>query len=400
MAQNKALIEKERLRKETMEEALASKDFYSPRKALEKDGDFTVVWGQRSNGKSYGFLKYALETFRDTRRTFVYVRRWDEDISTKNMDKLMSPLPIQEIFGDEATVSYAKGAFWLRTGDSDAVPECLGWAVSLNAVAHTKSQTFVGVKIIILDEFLQLSNERHMKSEFDAWEQTLSTILRTTQDARIILIGNSIGKYSCYFSPYGIDPNGIKQGEIKTILLPNEYGEPTKVVAEYCEYNEKIGRRTSKYVRGSQMAKTGEWETKPVANIPHTANEVATEKLVCSMYDPTMNLTMGIFLRTAEWTTLEAVDGIYTAKKHARQFLVIRQTTKQSSYYHLTTVKDLTYTRWLDVNLMFADIKENEDIDIPNELRMGRVYAEDSFTADYFYHTYVNFLNVSTRDLL
>lgn len=397
---NKDVAEREKRREADIKEVLVSKDFYNPKPLLDKKGDINVIWGQRSNGKTYSYLKYALENFRDTGRTFVYVRRWAEDISVKNMAKLMSPLPIREIFGDDKSIVFSKGAFNLVSENADEEDQILGWAISLNQVAHTKSQTFTNAQIVILDEFLQLKSERQLRDEFDAWEQTLSTVLRTTNDARIFILGNSVSKYSPYFTPYGIDPNTMKQGEIKEIELPNEEGLPTKVCAEWCSFNKKVGKRTSKYVRGSKMAKTGEWEIEEVANIPHTDNEQATEKLLCSMFDNVMNINLGIFIRHSVWNTLEVVNGIYTAVPHAREFLVIRQTDKQSHYYHLTNVKDLTYGSWNELSIMFKDIVENCDIDILNELYMGRVYAEDSFTADYFYHTYTSYIRTSVRDLL
>ena len=400
MSKSKSQQEKERRREETMQAALQSKDFYNPKRLLDLDGDINVIWGQRSNGKTYSFLKYALETFQKTNRTFVYVRRWAEDISVKNMTKLFSPLPIEQIFGKGKSITFFRGAFWLQDEDPAIDKVCIGWAIALNQVAHTKSQTFTNAKIVILDEFLQLATERKLKDEFDAWEQTLSTVLRTTQDAKIFLLGNSIGKYTEYFTPYGIDPNAIQQGDVKEILLPNEFGSPTKVVAEYCEYNEKIGKRTSKYVRGSKMARTGEWEIPDVANIPHADNEKATEELLCSMYDGVMNLNLGIFDRYATWYTLENQNGLLVEVPHEREFLVIRETNKTSSFYHLTKVKDLKYNTWSDVGKMFKDIAENCDIDIYDELQKGRVYCENSFVGDYFYNTYSNYLKVSTRELL
>lgn len=398
---SKEFAEKEKRRELTIKETLTSKDFYDLKPLLGLNPDIAVIWGQRSNGKTYQVLLYALKNYKKSKRTFVYVRRWAEDIVVKSMTKLMSPLPVEDIFGKGYAIKFFRGAFILYNEEDNEIEEqTIGWAVALNQVAHTKSQTFDKAQVIILDEFLQLKSERVLRDEFDAWEQTVSTIARTQQDMRIFIIGNSICKYSPYFSPYGIDPNQIKQGEIKEILLTNEEGEPTRVIAEWCKYNPKIGKRTSKYVRGSKMAKTGEWEIEEVANIPHTDNEVATEQLLCSMFDPIMGLNLGIFVRYAKWFTLELKDGIYVDEPHEREFLVIRQTPKQSSYYHLTNVKDLTYTSWNNIMLMWKDIKDRVGIDIEKELQMGRVYCEDSFTGDYFYHTYINYLKVDTRDLL
>ena len=397
--------EREKRRQQDIAE-LKPEDYYDPRPLLGKGADINVIWGQRSNGKTYSYLKHALETYESSKRTFVYVRRWAEDITVKNMAKLMAPLPISQIFGDGFTIKFWRGAFTLKDereleDEADREPDqILGWAIALNQVAHTKSQTFTGAKIVMLDEFLQLKTERVLKDEFDAWEQTLSTVLRTTQDAEIYIIGNSVCKYTPYFTPYGIDPNSMKQGEIKVIELPNEKGEPTRVCAEWCKYNPKIGERTSKYVRGSKMARTGEWEIQDVANIPHVDNELATEKLLCSMFDHVMGINLGLFLRYSKWKTFEIVEGIYTEKFHEREFIVVRQTPKKSSYYHLTTVKDLSYGTWTNVKVMFNDILDKTEIDIINEIQMGRVFAEDMFTADYFWHTYLNYEKVGLRDLL
>lgn len=405
MSRTKEEIARDKRRAKDIAE-LKPSDYYNPKPLLGKNGDINVVWGQRSNGKTYSYLKLALENYRDHKRTFVYVRRWAEDIVMKNMTKLLAPLPVDKIFGAGFVIKFWRGAFTLYDEREDIdeadreAPATIGWAIALNQVAHTKSQTFVDAQIVILDEFLQLKTERVLKDEFDAWEQTLSTVLRTTQDAKIFILGNSVCKYSPYFTPYGIDPNSMTQGEIKVIDLPNDKSEPTRVVAEWCKYNPKIGERTSKYVRGSKMAKTGEWEIQDVANIPHTDNELASEKMLCSLFDSQMGLNLGIFLRTSKWKTYEIVQGIYTEKCHSREFLVVRQTPKKSSYYHLSTVKDLSYSTWTSWSMMMKDILDTTQIDVMNELSMGRVFCEDMFCADYFYHTYLQYQKVGLRDLL
>ena len=393
-------------REDDIAETLSSKDFYDGKRVLAEHGDINIIWGQRSNGKTYFYLRHALKTYKKTGRTFVYIRRWAEDIVTKNMTKLFDPLQqeVEKLFGPTKSIRWWRGAFQIidtnENLDDREDTVTIGWAVSLNSVAHTKSQTFVGAKIVIFDEFLQLKSERMLSNERDAFEQTLSTILRTTQDAEIYLLGNSVTKYSWVFTTYGIDLNKAKQGEVKVIELPDEQGQPTKIVYEWCEFNKKIGTRTSKYVINSKMARTGEFEISPVANIPHVDNEIAKEKMLCSLFDNVMNINLGIFVRKAHWTTFTVVDGIYTTEDHYREFLVIRQTPKQSSFYHLTMVKDLSYGHWCDINMMFKDILDNTEIDIMTELKMGRIYAEDMFTADYFVNTYRQYLKVNIQDYL
>ena len=91
---SKEVAERAKRREADIKELLTSKDYYDGRPILGKNGDFNIIWGMRSNGKTYFALKYALENYKKAKRTFVYCRRWAEDIVVKNMSKLMSPLPV------------------------------------------------------------------------------------------------------------------------------------------------------------------------------------------------------------------------------------------------------------------------------------------------------------------
>ena len=391
-------IEREKRRAKDIAE-LTPEDYYQFDPILKLNADINLIMGQRSNGKTYSVLKYCLDNYHDKGQLFVYIRRWAEDITVKNMTKLMDPLPVKTIFGSNFKITYSKGAFNLVDETGTEEPAVIGYAVSLNQVAHTKSVPFVNVKTILLDEFLQLKTERILRDEVDAFEQTLSTIIRTAQDVKVFLCGNTVSKYSPYFTHYGIDVNSLKQGEIREIKIPNDNGY-TKIAVEWCKYNPKIGKKTSKYVVGSKMAKTGEWEIADVSNIPYTPGEESKEILVFSMFDYVMGINLGVFLRRSKWKTLENNMGIFYTEEHEREFLVIRQTQKISSYYHLTTVKDLKYNTWSNADKMMRDIKENTDIDFLDEIERGRVFAENMFTADYFVKSFCNYRIIGMSDML
>ena len=110
---SKEFAEKEKRREITIKETLTSKDFYNLKPVLDLNPDISVIWGQRSNGKTYQVLLYALKNYKKSKRTFVYVRRWAEDIVVKSMTKLMSPLPIEDIFGKGYAIKFFRGAFIL-----------------------------------------------------------------------------------------------------------------------------------------------------------------------------------------------------------------------------------------------------------------------------------------------
>ena len=44
------------------------------------NSDVNLIIGQRSNGKTYGVLRYFLQQNKKTGRRFVYIRRWHDDV--------------------------------------------------------------------------------------------------------------------------------------------------------------------------------------------------------------------------------------------------------------------------------------------------------------------------------
>lgn len=410
MTKAKDQIEREKRREEDLK-SLTAEDFFKLDPVLATGADINVIVGQRSNGKTYSVLKKCIEDYKNEGKRFVYVRRLAESITNKFVGELLNPFLvndfvkkplIKELWGDNYTIRYRIGQFEIIDEDKESEPEVIGYTASLNTVGTQKGRVFTNVYNIVFDEFLQLKSEKEIKEPFDAWEQLQSTIYRTHgNETKLWLLGNTVTKYSEFFTPYGINTFTMnEQGKIYTIDLPNEHGEPTKVCYLHTPSNKKIGESTSKLIRGSRMAVTGEYEIQSVASLPHTNNERAEEKLVCTLFDSVMGINLGIFKRRAVWYTNETENFITIQKPHVREFLVIRQTAKQSSFYHLTNVKGLSYGIWTDLPMMFKDIKDRCHIDIINELKHNRLYSEDMFTADYFYHTYSYYLKVGVRDLL
>lgn len=365
--------------------------YYSIRdKLLKQNADINIVFGQRSQGKTYSCIDYALERYANYKETFCYIRRWDTDIKQKDMEKLFAENDLTQYFGNGFYITYWRGCFTLCKDEVDSKGNTkklkfgtLGWALSLNVTHHTKGQRFPDCTSIIFDEFLPMQNERLIYKEVECYEQTISTIARTRQNLKIFLLGNTITQRSPYFTLYGIDIRKLQQGEITTLILENE-GVTTKICIEWCEHSEEIGKITSKYVLGSKMARTGEWELADISQLPYTDGEQSSEKLLFTMFDPDMNTNIGVFVRSAEWFTKVSDGGILSSVRNLREFLVIRETTKTSNYFHLTTIKDLKYNTYMDIDLMLADIVIETGFDLMKELNFGRVYAANPFIADYF----------------
>lgn len=75
--------------------------FYSLTPILQKEAQYNIIFGERSNGKTYAILKYILENYCKHGHQGALVRRWKEDFRGKRgqqmfdaiiSDKLVSQL--------------------------------------------------------------------------------------------------------------------------------------------------------------------------------------------------------------------------------------------------------------------------------------------------------------------
>ena len=137
-------------------------------------------------------------------------------------------------------------------------------------------------------------------------------------------------------------------------------------------------------------------------DIPHVVGEIVKDRLLCSIYDPDAEITIGCFVRNTKWVEIVKNENtlLYENKTHVRQFLILKQITGKSSYFHLTNQKSLTYTQFNDISMFLRAIYEETDINIEDELYMGRIFADNMFTADYFNHVWTYYGQMTPRKLL
>lgn len=383
-------------------------NWYNLNPILGKRPDVAIIVGQRANGKTFSVCKYMLEQYKKTKKRFAYIRRWADDIKGFRAEQLFQPLTkeIQSIFGFDYSIEYYRHKYYL-VNDAGEKIDVVGYALSLSEASHTKSVAYNEkgheVRYILFDEFIQMAGEPVLRDELSKYDNVINTLLRTG-DAQIFLLGNTVSKFSPYFIRYGIDINKVKQGDIVTKEYPIDDDKGIlRVCLEYCEYNPEVGKKTSKYTT-SKMISTGQWEIPPTDDIPTVKNEIVKDKLLFTIKVPDSedNTIVCCFLRTSRWVTLEQNPEtmLYYNKTHVRQFLILRTQERISNYFHLSQEKALNYHTYNDIDLMLDDIKEQTDIDVEHELFMGRVFSDNMFTADYFYHAWVSYGKVGVRNML
>lgn len=243
--------------------------YYSLNKINKKNATYNVIFGERSNGKTYATLKQVLENYFSDGSQFAYIRRWSVDVQPKRMNNLFNAIIedgyLEKLSGGKFTaIFYRTGRFYLCTYNDKGKPiyneeDIIGYAFSLSENEHNKANSYPRVTTIIFDEFL--TNKIYLPDEFILFMNTVSTIVRQRTNVKIYMLGNTVNKYCPYFKEMGLtNILTMKQGTIDLYT----YGESKlKVAVEYADSKKKFKKNNFYFAFNNpklKMITGGAWE--------------------------------------------------------------------------------------------------------------------------------------------
>lgn len=252
-------------------------DYFSLDSILAYEADYNIIFGERSNGKTYAVLKYAVEQFVNSgyQNQTAIIRRWKEDIISKRANTLFNALQdngeISQITnGMYSEIYYLNGKFYLSNYDSELkkhIPfnEPVAYCFALSDVEHDKSTSYPKITTILFDEFI--TRRYYLPDEFVIYMNVLSTIIRQRDNVKIFMLGNTVNKYCPYFVEMGLKhiPE-MKQGTIDVYKFAKG---KLKIAVEYTAPT-KCKKASNKYFcfdsEGMDMIINGAWE---LAIYPH-----------------------------------------------------------------------------------------------------------------------------------
>lgn len=214
--------------------------YYSLDRINKENAIYNVIFGERSNGKTYSVLVQGIKEFYKTGGQMAIVRRWEEDIKGRRASGIFRGInennEVSKITkGEYSGVAYYSGRFYLCNYDEKGKPlynesDVLGYTFALSTGEHDKSVSFPKVTTIMFDEFL--TKHSYLPDEFVLFMNTVSTIVRKRTDVKIYMLGNTVNRYAPYFSEMGLNHvEKMKQGTIDVY----KYGNSDLTVAvEYC----------------------------------------------------------------------------------------------------------------------------------------------------------------------
>lgn len=251
--------------------------YYSLDNILKLNAHYNVIFGERSNGKTYAVLKYAIQKYFKDGSQLAIIRRWNEDFTGKRGQSMFSALAenseVTTASGGEYNTIYYYSSRWYfalmedgkMTKKSD-IPFAYGFAIT--AGEHDKSTSYPNVRTILFDEFI--SRDGYIPDEFVHFENVISTIVRENDEAKIFMLGNTVNKYCPYFNEMGLyHIKEQKQGIIDTY----RYGDSKLLVAvEYCKSTSKSKKSNVYFAFNNpklSMITSGEWEIMPFPHLDY-----------------------------------------------------------------------------------------------------------------------------------
>lgn len=211
--------------------------WYSLDEILKYDAQYYIIYGERSNGKSYAVDEYIIDKFFKDGSQFGFIKRFSEDIKGIYMDTVLSHLDDYLLEKYEHKVKFYRGKWLLYHKDTEGkLSDCVtfGYAFSLANVDRTKALQFPNIETILFEEFMS-KNCYYLPDEINNLLNLVSTIVRQRHTAKVFMLANAISKFSPYSEALGVKLHRVKKGEIITREYQDKKGFRTKFAIQRSE---------------------------------------------------------------------------------------------------------------------------------------------------------------------
>lgn len=130
----------------------------------EKDATFNIIYGEKSNGKSYQVKhKKAIEHYLETGNRFILMRRWVADLSNLWIEQYFADVDVEKLTdGKYNCITVYRKVIYLSYYDVETGKtikgEKIGYAMALSTEQHYSGGSFLDVDTIIFEEFMERGN--------------------------------------------------------------------------------------------------------------------------------------------------------------------------------------------------------------------------------------------------
>lgn len=231
----------------------------------KKNARFNIIYGERSNGKSYQVKhKKAIEHYLKTGMRFILLRRYREEITSEKIEQYFNDVDVRKITNDKYNcITMFRRALYFSFYDIEknvtVKGEKIGYVVALSTEQNYAGASYLDVDNIIFEEFM--SRSMYLPNENNKLMNFYATVDRKRLTTRLWLIGNTISRVCPYLNDWNIQHivTRQKQGTIEVIDYFNE-NDTIKIAIEYCR---NTGNSSGTIGNNSKMINTGAWQSDP-----------------------------------------------------------------------------------------------------------------------------------------
>ena len=268
-----------------------------------RGANINLIWGERSNGKSYqvkhkkGIIPFIQDTTRyissytnksevikqaqESGKRFILMRRFKEEITSSWIESYFSDVDVEKLTdGEYNMITMYRKELFLTFYDVETHKSRrglkIGYAVALSTEQNYAGGSYLDVYDIIFEEFM--SRTTYLHDESNKLLNFYSTVDRKRGVVKLWLVGNTITRVCPYIQDWNLSDIifNQKQGDIKCIWIPtgeiDEDGNKieVKVAIEHCK-----STGASSFVIGTHanMLNKGEWQSDPQPKLPKSYND-------------------------------------------------------------------------------------------------------------------------------
>lgn len=236
------------------------------------NADFNILFGERSNGKSYQLKhKMGVENYLKTGNRFILMRRFREEVTTEKIEQYFQDVDVFKLTsGKYNCISVYRKAIYLANFDNEKSKivrgEKIGYAVALSTEQNYAGGSFLDVSDIIFEEFMTRS--RYLgDSEPTKLMNFYATVDRKRGTTKLWLVGNSISRVCPYIYEWGLHEiiSKQKQGTIEIKEIKATDDDVVKLAIEYCK---STGVSSHTIGFNKDMMNDGSWQSSPQPHLP------------------------------------------------------------------------------------------------------------------------------------
>lgn len=271
---------------------------------IDKQGaNVNLIWGERSNGKSYqckhkkGVIPFLEDVNRyydnyfdkgniikesqKAGKRFILMRRFKEEISSSWIESYFSDVDIDKLTdGEYNMITVYRKELYLTKYDIETHKSKrgakIGYVVALSTEQNYAGGSYLDVSDIIFEEFM--SRTTYLHDEPNKLLNFYSTCDRKKGRVKMWLVGNTITRVCPYIQNWGLNKIifNQKQGEIKCVWIPtgdfDDAGRAieVKLAVEHCK---STGNTSFIFGSHAHMLNKGEWQSDPQPKLPKSYKE-------------------------------------------------------------------------------------------------------------------------------